>query len=72
VRCEGEADAARVGAVLRVNTLVQLDGLGSLHSGKYLVWSVRHDIGLDAHKMHFVLYRNAMGPVPAPAAGGLP
>jgi len=69
VRCEGEADAARVGTVLRVNTLVQLDGLGSLHSGKYLVWSVRHTITGDAHRMRFALYRNAMG---AALSGGGP
>jgi phage protein D len=73
VRCEGEADSARVGRVLRVNTLVQLEGLGSLHSGKYLVWSVRHTISTDAHRMRFVLYRNAMGPAPAGSSlGGLP
>jgi phage protein D len=73
VRCEGEADSARVGRVLRVNTLVQLEGLGSLHSGRYLVWSVRHTISTDAHRMRFVLYRNAMGPAPAGSSlGGLP
>jgi hypothetical protein len=73
-RCEGEADVARVGRVLRVNTLVRLDGLGSLHSGPYLVWSVRHTITTDAHRMKFVLYRNAMGPSPSggPSLGGFP
>jgi phage protein D len=73
MRCEGAADMARVGRVLRVNTLVQLDGLGSLHSGRYLVWSVRHTITSDAHRMRFVLYRNAMGPPPVggPTLGGL-
>ena len=42
VRCEGEADVARLKAVLRAGTVVQVDGVGALHSGKYLVWSVRH------------------------------
>jgi len=71
VRCEGESDIARLGAVLRVNTIVQLDGAGALHSGKYLVWSVRHTITADDHKMKFVLVRNAVGSPPAGGAGGL-
>lgn len=68
-RCEGEAEVARLGRVLRVNTVVQLDGLGSLLSGRYLVWSVRHTITQTSHRMRFVLYRNAIGP--APSGGGL-
>jgi phage protein D len=62
VRCEGAVDSARINRILRVNTIVQLIGLGSLYSGSYLVWSVRHTISSDAHRMRFVLYRNAMGP----------
>ena len=71
VRCEGEADLARLRAVLRVGTVVQIEGIGSLHSGKYFVWSVRHTITLDAHKMKFVLVRNAVGPQSAGGAAGL-
>jgi phage protein D len=73
-RCEGAADVARIGVALRVNTLVQLDGLGALDSGTYLVWSVRHTITTDAHRMRFVLYRNAMGASPSGGAtlGGFP
>ena len=71
VRCTGDVDLAALGAVLRVGAIVQLDGVGSLHSGKYLVWSVKHAITLDAYKMSFVLVRNAVGPVPAPAGGPL-
>jgi hypothetical protein len=71
VRCEGEADLARVQTVLRVGDLVAVEGMGSLHSGKYLVWSVRHTITGQAHKMKFVLVRNAVGPAPAGAGGGL-
>lgn len=71
VRCEGESDLARLGTVLRVGTIVQLDGAGALHSGKYLVWSVRHTITADAHKMKFVLVRNAVGNPPSGGAGGL-
>jgi len=70
VRCEGESDLARLQAVLRVGTVVAIDGVGSLNSGKYLVWSVRHTIGAESHKMHFVLVRNAMGPA-ASNSGGL-
>jgi phage protein D len=68
VRCQGAVDSARIGRVLRVNTVVNLIGLGSLYSGSYLVWSVRHSITSDAHRMRFVLYRNAMGPL---LTGGL-
>jgi hypothetical protein len=64
VRCEGESDVARLRAVLRVGTIVAVQGIGSMHSGKYLVWSVRHTITAAAHKMHFVLVRNAVGPKP--------
>jgi len=71
VRCEGETDVARLGAVLRVGAVVTLDGIGPLHSGRYLVWSVRHTITADAHKMKFVLARNAVGPAPSGGAGGL-
>ncbi len=71
VRCEGEADLARLGVVLRPGTVVRLDGVGALHSGKYLVWSVRHTITADSHKMKFVLVRNAVGPAPSGGAGGL-
>jgi hypothetical protein len=61
VRCEGEADVFRLQTILRVNTIVEIEGVGSLNSGKYYVWSVRHTISADAHKMKFVLVRNAVG-----------
>jgi hypothetical protein len=41
-----------------------------VHSGKYFVWSIRHTITQDTHRMRFVLTRNAVGPAP-PAEGGL-
>lgn len=71
VRCAGEADVTAVGAVLRACDIVQIDGAGSVHSGKYLVWSVKHQITGDAHKMKFTLVRNAVGNAPAGGAGGL-
>jgi phage protein D len=61
VKCEGEADLARLRKVLRVATVVQIDGAGKVHSGKYYVWSVRHTITAEAHRMKFVLVRNAVG-----------
>jgi phage protein D len=70
VRAEGETDIARLGAVLRAGSVVQLDAVGAVHSGKYLVWSVKHTIGPQDHKMKFVLVRNAVGTVPS-ATGGL-
>jgi hypothetical protein len=67
VRSEGETSVDRLQRVLRVGDVVQVAGAGSLNSGRYLVWSVRHTIASDAHRMRFVLYRNAVGP---PATGG--
>lgn len=69
VRCEGEVDAARINAILRAGTIVQIDAAGSMHSGKYFVWSVRHTITAESHRMRFVLMRNAVGP--EPSGGGL-
>lgn len=70
VRCQGTTDANRLGTILRAGTLVQLDAAGSLHSGKYYVWSVRHKITAQEHTMDFVLLRNAVGATPG--AGLLP
>jgi phage protein D len=66
-RCEGQTDLARLKKVLRAGTVVAIAGAGSVHSGKYLVWSVRHTINQDAHIMKFSLVRNAVG---SPATGG--
>jgi hypothetical protein len=68
-RCEGEADVARLNGVLRPGMIVLVNGAGSLNSGKYLVWSVRHSITAESHKMKFTLVRNAVGP--APSGGSL-
>ena len=69
-RCEGQTDLARLGKVLRAGTVVAVAGAGTMHSGKYLVWSVRHTIDQDNHTMKFTLVRNAMGPA-ATGGGGL-
>ena len=49
-----------------------MNGAGSLNSGKYFVWSVRHTIDKDSHRMKFVLVRNAVGRSQSPNGGGLP
>lgn len=70
VRCEGGTDADLLGSILRVGQVVALNAAGALHSGNYLVWSVRHRITAEKHEMKFVLVRNAMG-APPPAAPSL-
>ena len=64
VRCEGEADLARLNVILRAGTVVQVANVGSLLSGKYYVWSVRHTLTPEQHKMRFTLVRNAVGQAP--------
>jgi hypothetical protein len=66
-RCTGEADAERIGTILRVGDIVTIEGAGSIQSGNWLVWNVRHHYALDSWKMSFTLVRNAMGPA---GAGG--
>jgi hypothetical protein len=68
-RCTGEADADRLGAVLRAGDVVTIEGAGAIHSGNWLVWSVRHRFAPDTFKMKFTLVRNGVGAVPS--AGGL-
>jgi hypothetical protein len=72
LRCEGDTDADRLGVVLRAGMLVSLVGVGALHSGTWIVWTVRHRLTQEAHKMTFTLLRNAVGnPPPGGGAGGL-
>ncbi len=73
-RCTGEADADRIGTILRVGDVLTIEGAGSIQSGNWLVWNVLHKFSLDSWKMSFTLVRNAMGPAVAggvlsPAAG---
>jgi len=69
VRCEGKTDLARLKAVLRAGSIVQINRAGAMHSGKYFVWSVRHTIDKQHYQMKFVLVRNAVGS--PPSGGGL-
>jgi phage protein D len=67
VRCTGKVELSSIGLVLRVGSIVEIDGIGSVHSGKYYVWSVRHTITQDSYIMAFVLVRNAVGSLPSSA-----
>ena len=67
-RCDGEADADRVGTVLRPGMLVTVNGVGATFSGSWLIWSVRHKFTQEGHKMNFTLLRNGVGA--AGASGG--
>jgi hypothetical protein len=68
-RCTGEADADRLGAVLRAGDVVTIEGAGAIQSGNWLVWAVRHQFALDTFKMNFTLVRNGVGSAPAGAGG---
>lgn len=73
VHVRGETEVSRLKKILRAGQIVEIANIGSLHSGKYLVWSVRHSISIEAHRMSFHLVRNALGPLGPAAAfsGGL-
>jgi hypothetical protein len=70
VRCTGKVTLDALGLVLRVGSIVEIDGIGTVHSGKYFVWSVSHTIKQDSYEMAFVLLRNAVGSPPS-SSGGL-
>jgi hypothetical protein len=59
VRARGTVTARSLKSVLHAHSVVQLNGVGTRHSGKYVVASVRHVFDTDNHKMHFELIRNA-------------
>jgi len=58
-RATGSAVVRALKAVLHTHTVVELNGAGTRHSGKYVVSAVRHVIDSDNHTMHFELIRNA-------------
>jgi phage protein D len=61
IRASGRTSVSALGDVLRANTIVQLRGVGTRHSGNYYVASVRHTIDVSAHYMDFELIRNGWG-----------
>jgi len=67
-KCNGTVDLDVVGRVMRVGTLAAINGAGTLNSGNYLIWNVRHSIKPQRYTLGFGLVRNAVGTPP----GGLP
>jgi phage protein D len=61
IRATGETRLDRVGTPIRAHTVVELQGAGSRHSGKYFVAAVRHTIDPVMHRMELELLRNAWG-----------
>lgn len=47
--------------IVRFHTIVQVQGAGNRHSGKYYVTGVKHKIDAAAHAMELELQRNAWG-----------
>jgi hypothetical protein len=58
VRAMCETSVHALGKLVRTHTVVNLRGIGSRHSGKYLVRAVRHTIDQNAHRMDVELVRN--------------
>jgi phage protein D len=61
IRATGETALSITGAPIRAHTVIELDGAGSRHSGKYFVGGVRHTISPDSHLMEVELLRNGWG-----------
>jgi late control gene D protein (GPD) len=61
IRATGETYLHALGTVVRAHTIVEVQGAGALHSGKYFVAGVRHTIDAAAHVMELSLIRNAWG-----------
>jgi phage protein D len=49
------------GKIVRLHTVVMVQGAGTRHSGKYYVTGVKHTIDAANHKMDIELARNALG-----------
>jgi hypothetical protein len=56
-----ETSAQALGKIVRAHTIVEIDGAGTRHSGKYFVAGVRHLIDQTAHRMQVELVRNGWG-----------
>jgi hypothetical protein len=51
----------RLCKIVRNHTIVEVQGAGSKHSGKYYVTGVKHTIDAISHNMNLELARNAWG-----------
>jgi hypothetical protein len=61
VRASCDTSLNALGTLVRAHTVVDVQGAGLRHSGKYLVAGVRHAIDAAAHVMELDLRRNAWG-----------
>jgi hypothetical protein len=61
IRASGETYLHALSKLIRTHTVVEVQGAGSLHSGKYFVAGVRHLIDSVSYTMEFQLVRNAWG-----------
>jgi late control gene D protein (GPD) len=61
VRASCDTYFSTLNRLVRAHTVVQLDGAGSRHGGKYFVTGVRHLINVTEHRMEIELARNAWG-----------
>ena len=61
VKASGETRLDLIGTPVRAHTVVEVNGAGSRHSGKYFVGAVRHTIDSDSYLMELELLRNAWG-----------
>lgn len=59
VQLKCQTSVKQLGQLVRANTIANVVGIGSRHSGKYLVESVRHIIDATGHTMEVELIRNA-------------
>jgi phage protein D len=58
VRVQGQTSLHALGHLVRTHTVVELQGVGSRHSGKYFVGAVKHTISATGHAMDVELWRN--------------
>ena len=61
IRATGETRLDLVGSPIRAHSVIEIQGAGSRHSGKYFVAAVRHTIDPVKHLMELELLRNAWG-----------
>jgi phage protein D len=61
VKATGALDGARYGHVLKVGLPVEVDGVGTRHSGTWYVDVVHHRFDLSGYRQEFELLRNAYG-----------
>lgn len=61
IRANGETTIERTGQPIRAHSVIEIQGAGSRHSGKYFVAGVRHTIDAVTHRMELELLRNSWG-----------